>query len=102
MIGFAAALIVQQHEAVMTFVSGLGAFWMQQPCLSAGFAASMGFADVAAFIGHPAGIPVFAVRHAVTLSAGRRNPVNIRMAVRSSGSVRRNIVVLVIRYHGGG
>ncbi len=62
----------------------------------------MGFADVAAFIGHPAGIPVFAVRHAVTRSAGRRNPVNIRMAVRSSGSVRRDIVVLVIRYHGGG
>ena len=102
MIGFAAALIVQQHEPMMTFVSGLEASSMQQPCLSAGFAASMGFADVTAFIGHPDGIPVFAVRHAVTRSAGRRNPVNIRMAVMSSGSVRRDIVVLEIRYHGGG
>jgi hypothetical protein len=78
----------------MTFVSGLEAFSMQQPCLSAGFAASMGFADIVAFIGHPDGIPVFAVIHAVTRSAGRRNPVNIRKAVRSNGSVRRDIVCI--------
>ena len=65
---------------------------MREPSLSARCAASMGIGVAAAFIGHPAGIPVFAVRHAVTLSAGRRNPVNIRKAVRSNGSVRRDIV----------
>ena len=76
----------------MTFVSGLEAFSMQQPCLSAGFAASMGFADIVAFIGHPAGISEPDVRHAATRSAGIRKPVNIRKAVRSNGSVRRDIV----------
>ena len=66
---------------------------MQQPCLSAGFAVTVVDLD-AAFIGHPAGIPVFAVRHAATRSAGIRKPVNIRKAVRSNGSVRRDIVCI--------
>lgn len=102
MTGFAAALIVQQHAAVMTFASGLAAFSMQQPCLPGVLVASIGFATTAAFIGHPAGIPVFAVRQAATRSVGRMNPVNIMMAVKSSGSDRRDIVVLLVRYHAGG
>ena len=99
MTGFAAALIVQQHEPVMTFVSGLGCVSRQQPCLSAGFTATDVALD-AAFIGHPAGIPEPDVKHAATRSAGRRKPANIRNAVKSNGSVRRDIVLLTIRYHG--
>lgn len=92
--------MVQQHAPVMTFVSVLGDFFMQQPCLSAGFTASMDDADVTAFIGHP--VPDVDVRHAATRSAGRSKPVNIVNAAKSSGSVRRDIVVSTLRYHGGG
>ena len=59
--------------------------------MSTGFAVTVVALD-AAFIGHPDGISEPDVRHAATRSAGRRNPVNIRMAVRSNGSVRRDIV----------
>jgi hypothetical protein len=55
-----------------------------------------------AFIGHPDGIPESDVRHAATRSAGSRKPVNIRNAVKSSGSNRRDMVVLTLRYHGTG
>ena len=67
--------------------------------MSAGFTATDVALD-AAFIGHPAGISVPDVKHAATRSAGIRKPVNIRKAVRSNGSVRRDIVVQTIRYHG--
>ena len=99
MTGFAAALIVQQHEPVMTFVSGFGDVSRQQPCLSTFVDASFGL-FAAAFIGHPEGIPVPDVKHAATRSAGMRKPANIRNAVKSNGSVRRDIVLLTIRYHG--
>ena len=66
---------------------------MQQPCLSAGFVVTV-VALEAAFIGHPAGISEPDVRQAATRSAGIRKPVNIRKAVRSNGSVRRDIVCI--------
>jgi hypothetical protein len=84
-------LIVQQQVPVRTLVSGFGDVSRQQPCFSAVVVACFGL-FAAAFIGHPAGIPEPDVKHAATRSAGRRKPVNIRNAVKSSGSVRRDIV----------
>jgi hypothetical protein len=93
--------MVQQQAPVSTFVSGFGDASRQQPCFSA-FLLGRGVTLMDAFIGHPDGIPESDVRHAATRSAGRRKPVNIRNAVKSSGIDRRAIVVLPLRYHGIG
>jgi len=92
---------VQQQDPVRTFDSGFGGVSRQQPCFSAALT-GMGVTLMDAFIGHPDGIPESDVRHAATRSAGIRKPVNIRKADRSNGSVRRDIVVLTLRYHSGG
>ncbi len=86
--------MVQQQALEMLFDAGFAAsFGRQQPCLDFVSVAAGGFFAVA-FIGQ-LDAESGADMQAITRMAGIRRPVNIRIAVRSNGSVRRVIAVLI-------
>ena len=85
----------------MLFVAGFAATsGRQQPCLDF-FDATAGELFAVAFIGQ-LDVESGAIMHAATRMAGIRRPVIIRNAVKSNGSVRRDIAVVTLRYHAGG
>ena len=91
--------MVQQQVLEMLFDVGFSATLGQQLCL--GFVSvAAGGCFAVAFIGH-LDAESGAIMQAATRMAGMRKPVNIRIAVRSNGTVRRGIAVVTLRYHAG-